>query len=150
MQECRLIDSELNATGLHILNGSGQVKCDCPGFGAGHQAAWAKLLTESTNLTHHIGCCYGDVEIEPAAFNLLDQVIKTNKVRSSRLRLVGFLALGENQYPHLFAGTGGQHRYSAHHLVSVARIDAELHMNFNSRIEIYVAKLVEESNSAVR
>src|SRR6184192_1064222 len=68
MQECRLINSELNATGLHILNGSGQVKCDCPGFGAGHQAAWAKLLTKSTNFTHHIGCCYGDVEIEPAAF----------------------------------------------------------------------------------
>src|SRR5213082_1647803 len=72
MQECRLINSELNTTGLHILNGSGQVKCDCTGFGAGHQAAWAQLLTESTNLTHHIGCCYGDVEIEPAAFNLLE------------------------------------------------------------------------------
>src|SRR5213082_1647801 len=46
----------------------------------------------------------------------------------SRLRLVGFLALGEYQYLHLFTSAGGQHRYSAHHLVSVARIDAELHM----------------------
>ena len=144
MQECRLINSELNATGLHILNGSGQVKCDCPGFGAGHQAAWAKLLTKSTNLTHHIGCCYGDVEIEPAAFNLLDQVIKTNKIRSSCLCLVGFLTLGEYQYLHLFTSAGGQHRYSAHHLVSVARIDAELHMNFDSRIKFYVANLLEE------
>src|SRR2546430_11547124 len=133
MQECRLIDSELNATGLHILNGSGQVECDCPGFGAGHQAAWAKPLTKPTNFTHYIGCCYGDVEIEPAAFNLFDQVIKTTKIRSSRLSLVDFLALCENQYPHLFTGTGGPHRYSPHPLVSGARGRAQPSLYFCRR-----------------
>src|SRR5260370_17496464 len=101
MQECRLIDSELNATGLHILNGSGQVECDCPGFGAGHQAAWAKPLTNPTNFTHYIGCCYGDVEIEPAAFNLFDQVIKTNKIPSRRPPLLDFLPLSQHHHPPL-------------------------------------------------
>src|SRR6266496_570299 len=139
-----LIDFKLNAASFYILDGFRQVKRNGTGFGAGHQATRAELLTKPTNLAHHIGRGDGDVETEPVRFNLLNQVIETDKIRARCLCFVSFLPLSENQYLHLFTGTGGQHCYSAHHLVSVTRVDAELHMNFNSRIKLYIVNLLEE------
>src|SRR5713226_3691739 len=134
MQECGLIDFELNATSLHLLNSFRQVKGNGSRFGAGHQTAWAEFLTKPTNFTHHVGRRDGDIKTEPIGFDLFNQVIEADKIGTRRLCFIGLLTLCENQHLHLFTSTGREHRYTAYHLVSVSRVNTELHMDFNGRV----------------
>src|SRR5437867_226442 len=131
MQKSRLIDSELYTASLDLCDGFGEVEGNCTSFGARHQATGAKLLTETAHLTHNVGCSDGNVETEPIAFNLFDEVIETNKVGTSCFGFVGFLTLGKDQHLDLFTGTGWQHSHTAYHLVGVTWVNTELHMDFN-------------------
>src|SRR3989442_6492567 len=143
MQQSRLIDSELHATSLHFTNGFSEIEGNGSGFGTGHETARAKLFTKPTNLTHHIGRCDRNIEAEPIRLNLFDEIIQTNEVCARRLRLRDFLALCEDQHLHFFTGACRQHRYATHHLISMARINTQPHVNLNRWVKLYVVHLFE-------
>src|SRR6266849_637804 len=109
MQECGLINFELNTTCLDFLNGFRQIKSDRTGFGTRHEATRTKFLTKATNLTHHIRGGNGDIKAKPIAFNLFDQIIKTDKICTGSFGLGYFLTLSEDKYLDFFTCTSRQH-----------------------------------------
>src|SRR5215467_881090 len=112
MQQSGLIDFELDSTGLHLTNSLGQIKGDRTSLWARHQTTRAKFFTEPTDLTHDIGRSDRNVEAEPISLDLFDQIIQTNEICASGLRLRDFLTLGEDQHFHFFAGACRQHCYT--------------------------------------
>ncbi len=141
MDEAGLVVAELDLTAPHFVNHTRQVVYllhNGAALGAGHQTAPPQDLTELTDLAHHIGGGDGDVEIHPAALDLLDQVIVTCVVSA---RLAGdtlTLALGEDQDADLLTSAMWQHRRAAHNLVGVARVNPQPHMHFDGAVELGV------------
>src|SRR5579875_3662769 len=144
VQERGFVDFELDATGFDFANGARHIHCDGASFRTGHQATRAELLTEAANFPHHIGRGDGDIEAEPVAFNPLNQVVETHEVRARCLRFGGFLALSEDQDLCLLTCPGWQAGDAAYHLVGMAWVNAELHMNFDGGIEFNVIDFLEK------
>ena len=144
MQQGCLIDPEFNTSSLHFTDGFRQVEGNRSGLGTWHKTAWAKLFTEPANLAHHIRSSNGHVKAKPVFFNSLDQIVETHEIRTGCLRFKRSLALGEDQNLYLFTGTGGQHGYSAYHLVSVTGINPKPHMDFKRWIKFDVIHFLEE------
>ena len=77
----------------------------------------------------------GHVELEPAGFDLLDQVLRADLVGAGAERLLGLLALGEDRDADLLAGAVGQDDRAADHLVGVARVDPEAEVDLDRGVE---------------
>ena len=77
----------------------------------------------------------GDVEVEPAALDLLDEVLAADLVGAGAQGLLGLLALGEDGDPDDLAGAVRQDDGAADHLVGVARIDAEAEVGLDGGVE---------------
>src|SRR5579885_1678180 len=144
MQKRGPVNFKLDAPLFDLTNRPGKVKGDRASFRTGHQAARSKLFTKSANFAHDIRSCDGNVKAQPVTFNLLDQVIQTDKVRSRRFRFGNFLALSKYKHLDLFTSTGRQHSNATNHLICMTRINAKLHMNLNGWIKLYITCLFEE------
>jgi hypothetical protein len=77
----------------------------------------------------------GDVEVEPATLDALDQVLAADLVGAGAQRLLRLLGLGEDDDPHALAGAVGQDDRAAHHLVGVARVDAQADVGLGGGVE---------------
>ena len=130
-----LVDPELDAPGLDLLDRALEVEGDRAGLGVRHQPAPAEDLAELADHAHRVGRRQGDVELEPAGLDLLDQVLAADLVGPGAERLLGLLALGEDRHPHDLAGAVREDHRAAHHLVGVARIDAEPKVDLDRGIE---------------
>ena len=71
-----------------------------PGLGVGHEAAAAEDAAQLADHAHHVGRREGHVEVEPAGLDALDEVLAADLVRAGAQRLLGLLALGEDDDPH--------------------------------------------------
>ncbi len=65
-------------------------------------------------------------KFEFAALDLLGQILEADDVGTGLGSGLGIVALGEHRDAHGLAGAVGQHGGTAHHLVGLARIDAEI------------------------
>ena len=84
------------------------VRNNRPRLGRGHQAARTEDTTETTDVAHHIRYGDGDVEICPAAEDLLNALVVIDDVVGSRfLRCTGGFSRGEDQDTHGLAQTIG-------------------------------------------
>ena len=86
-------------------------------------------------MAHHVGRREGDVELEPAGFDPLDEVVATDLVGTGAQRFLGLLALGEDRDPDGLARAVRQDDRAADHLVGVARVDAEAEVGLDRGVE---------------
>jgi hypothetical protein len=70
---------------------------DGAGLRVGHEAAGAQDLAETTDLAHEVRGGDDGVEVEPAAGDLLDQVVGTDEVGAGGLGGLGLVAVGEDE-----------------------------------------------------
>ena len=95
-----------------------------PDLGFGIRPRRPRILPSRPTMPIVSGVGEGDVELEPARFDLLDQVLGADLVGAGAERLLGLLALGEHRDPDLLAGAVGQDDRAPDHLVGVAGVDA--------------------------
>src|SRR5690625_359099 len=135
MHDPCFIYAELDTTGLHILDGFGDVEGHGSNAWVGHEAAGSEDATESTDGTHHIGGSDGGIELEPAVLDLLCELVVPDEVCAGVTRFLFFFATGENEDADIFTGTVWQDDGTADHLVCVAWVDVEVQGNVDAFVE---------------
>ena len=73
-----LVGPELGPALLELADGGLDVEGDGAGLRVRHEAAAAEDHTELTDVLHHVGRRDGDVEVHPAALDLLDQFVASD------------------------------------------------------------------------
>src|SRR5262249_36736722 len=102
-----------------------------------HESAGAEHLTESRHLPHHGLRRQGHIEFQPVfLLDLLNQVGPAGEVGPGRLRLGHVIALGEDDDPHRLTDPVRQRDATADRLVRLLGVDAELHVDFDSLVEL--------------
>src|SRR5262249_41596137 len=71
------------------------------------------------------------------------EVLGSDHVGSCRLGFVGFCTARENGNPHAAAGSIRQRDHAAHHLIGMARVDAEVHRNLDGLVELGFRPLLD-------
>ena len=115
-----------------------------------HQAARAEHLAETADQRHHVRRGDAAVEVDLAALDLLDQVLRADHVGAGRLGLVGLGAAREHRRrgplrPVPFGSVAD----AAHHLVGVTRIDAEVHRDLDGLVELGLGALLDQLHRLV-
>ena len=80
----------------------------------------------------------------------LDQILGADDVGAGGLGLVGLGALGEHGDAHGAAGAVRQVDHAADHLVGMARIDAEVHRDFDGLVELRRRTVLEQLHAPRR
>src|SRR6478752_6228424 len=70
-----LVDAELDLAALDVGDGLGDVHRHGAGLRVRHEATRTEDLAETTDLAHHVRRRHDRVEVEPAAGNLLEQLV---------------------------------------------------------------------------
>ena len=149
MDDAGLLDAELDRAALGGLDGAGDVHRHRADLRVRHQAARAEHLTETADERHHVGRRDAAVEVDRAAVDRLDEILGADDVGAGRLRLVGLGAAGEHRDAHRAAGAVRQVADAAHHLVGVARIDAEVHRDLDGLVELRLGALLDQLHRVV-
>jgi hypothetical protein len=117
---------------------------DGAGLGIGHEAAGAERAAELADQRHEIGRGDGDVEVEKAALDAGHEVFGTDHIGACFSRGRRLVALGEHRDPYFFAGARRQADGASHHLVGLARIDAEASHDVDRLVELAVAEALDQ------
>ena len=148
MDDVGLVETVLDLTGLGLLDGLRQVGGHGAGLGGGHETLGAEDLTETADNAHHVGAGDDDVEIEPVlALDLLDELHAADVIRAGFLALLFALRLAEHENLDALAGAVGQDDGAADLLVSVAGVNAELHMQLDGLVELRLGGLGDKLES---
>ena len=127
LHDAGLLGAELDLTGLELADRLGDVRRHRAGLGVGHQAARAEHAAQAPDHPHHVGGGDDGVELQPAALDLLGQLLAADEVRARLFGLAHLVAGREHQDAQRLAGAVRQHHGAAHHLVGVLGIDAQAH-----------------------
>src|SRR5215207_780580 len=144
VHDARLLDAELDRAALGGTHRAGHVHGHRTHLRVRHQAARAQNLTQPTDERHHVRGRDAAVEVDVAALDLLDQVLRADHVGTGGACLIGFGAAGEHRHTHGAAGAVRQVADTADHLVGVARVDAEIHGDLDSLIEFRLGALLHQ------
>src|SRR5260221_11797970 len=87
VDDAGLVDAELDATALRVLHGLGHVHRYRAGLRVRHETARTEHAAETADLSHHVGRRDGDVEVEPAALDLLREILRADRVGPGGLRV---------------------------------------------------------------
>ena len=94
-------------------------------------------LSEAADERHHVRGGDQQIAVRAALFlNALDQVFRSDDIRTGRDRVRRLLAAGEDPDDAGLAGAEGQVGRAAHHLIAVARIDAQVHRDIDGLVEL--------------
>ena len=115
-----------------------------PGLGVGHQATTAEDLAQAADHAHHVRRREGDVEVDPAGLDALDEILAADLVGAAAQRFLGLLALGEDDHAHDLAGAVRQDDRAAHHLVGMARVDAQADVGLERCVEADLAGVLQQ------
>ena len=149
MDDTGLVDLELHAAGLDLLDRPLEIEGDRARLGIRHQAAAAEDAAEATDGAHHVRRRDCDVEVEPAGLDALGDILATDLVGTGAQRLLGLLALGEDHDANALAGAVGQDDRAADHLVGVARVDAQADVRLGRCVEADIRGLLEQIDGLV-
>ncbi len=114
-----------------------------PTFGFGIMPRGPEHLAEPADQRHQVGRGDAAVEIDLAALHLLDQVLGTDHVGAGGLGLVGLGAAREHARPARCGRSRSAGDHAAHHLIGVARIDAEIHRHLDGLVELGLGALLD-------
>ena len=146
MDDTGLLDAELNRAGLRVLDGLSHVRRDRTNFRVRHQAARAKHLTETTDNRHHVRRRDDAIKVHEAALDLFHQVLSADEIGSGFL---GFFCLGilrEHGDANVLAGARRKIDHAADHLVSIFRVNAEVHSDFDGLVKLRLCVRFHQSN----
>ena len=115
-----------------------------PTFGFGIRPRGPKHLTETADERHHVGRGDAAVEIDDALLHLLDEILGADHIGARLLRFLGLGALGEDGDAELAARAVRQLADAAHHLVGMARIDAEIDRHLDRLVELRLGSVFDE------
>ena len=113
-------------------------------------AAGAEHAAQLADLAHEVRRGHGRVEVGPAAGDLLDELVIADLVGAGRESGLGLRARREDDHAGGLAGAVGQVDGAAHHLVSLARVDAETHRDLDRGIELRRVRLLREAQGVER
>ena len=139
--------AELDATALELADDARQIlrgADDGAGLRVRHQAAAAEDPAEATDLAHLVGHRDCGVELEPAAVDLLDEVVAAGVVGAGLERDPLAFAGGEDENADALAGAVRQNDGRADGLVGLARIDAEPRVDLDGLVEVGVGDLLDQ------
>src|SRR5690606_35959301 len=105
-------------------------------LGVRHQVAWAQNLAQTPNERHHVRGRNAAIEIDVALLDFLGEVVGAHDVGSGGLGFVSLGVLGEHGDANGLARAVGEVHNATDHLVGVARIDAQVHGDFDGLVEL--------------
>ena len=129
---------------LASADGLADVEGDRAGLGVRHQAAGTERPAQLADYLHHVRSGDADIEIEPAALDLLGQILAADHIGAGVAGFLVLVALGEDTDAHLLAGAVRQHGRAADHLVGLARIDAQTEMHLDGLVELGRRQTLEQ------
>src|SRR6476469_668048 len=144
------VDAELDLAALDVRDGLGDVGGHRAGLRVRHERARAEDATEATDLDHHVGGGDDGVEVEPAAGDLLDQLVATDVVGAGLTGGLGLVGVREHQDAGGLAGAVRQVDGAAHHLVRLAGVDAETHDDVHGLVELLLAGALRDLDRGQR
>src|SRR5258706_11701245 len=150
VDDAGLVDAELNAAALRIANRLGHIQRHRAGLRVRHEAPRTEHAAETAHLSHHVRRRDGDVEVEPAALDLLREILRADLVGPGGLRVAGAVALREDDHPNTLAGAVRKDGRAADHLVRLLRVDTHPQMQLDGRVELGGAGLLHELHALVR
>ena len=113
-------------------------------LGRGHQSLGSQHAAQASHLGHHVGGGDGDVEVEPPALHLLDEVVDAGRDGPGRFRRLDVRSLTERHHPQGFPGALGQTHRPADRLVRLLRVDPQLDGDVHRLVELRPAALLQE------
>src|SRR6202171_3478339 len=143
LHDAGLLDAEFDRTALGALYRTRDVHGAGANLRIGHHAARSQHLTEPADQRHHVGVRDTAVEIDLTALHLLDQVLRANHVGTRRLGLFGLGATRKHADAQGAAGAVRQRHHAAHHLIGMARVDAEIHRNLDGLVEFRLGAFLD-------
>src|SRR5215467_11034123 len=143
MDDAGLLDAEFDGATLRGLDGTGNVHSYGADFGVRHHAARAQHFTEPAHQRHQIGRRNATIEINVAAIDSLDQILGPNHIGAGGARLVRFGAAREHRHALNSAGAVRQGNDAADHLVSMPRIDAEIHGDLDGLVKFRIGTVFD-------
>ncbi len=107
-----------------------------PVFGLGIRPRGPSTLPKRPTTRIMSGRGDDGVEVEPAALDLLGQLLAADEVGARLFGFADLLAAGEDQHAERLAQAVRQHDGAAHHLVGVLGIDAEAQGDLDGLVEL--------------
>ena len=105
------------------------------GLDTGAMISKVRTPIEPADNAHHVWAGNHTVEIRLAALNSLGQILSTNQVGTRRLGFIGLGVTGKDSYTHGLACAVRHGNHTAHHLVSMARVDTQIHGDFDGLVK---------------
>src|SRR5262245_47947975 len=136
LHDAGLVGAELHLAGARVLDRARHVRRHRADLRVGHQAARAEDLAERADHAHRFRRGDHHVEIDLARLHLLRQVFHADQVGARGLRRLRLVARGEHREAHLLAGARGQNHRTAHRLLALLRVDAEVHRHVHRLVEL--------------
>ena len=150
MDVARLVRAVLHLTCLDFADGFLQIHRDRAELRVRHESARTENLTEAADRAHHVGRSDSDIEVEPAALDLLHDLIRADEVSSCCLSLSDLLALCKDEHALGLARAMRQDKDAAHLLIRILRIDAKAHMQLDGLVEFGRCRLLDEFHRFLR
>src|ERR1700724_3035106 len=118
------------------------------GFALAHPSGAPGPPTQPGSQRHHVGGGDAAVEIDLTALHLLDQVLRADHVRTRRLGFLGLGAAREHADPQGAAGAVRQGHHAAHHLIGMARVDAEIDRHLDRLVQFRLGAFLDHLDGA--
>ena len=135
VDDALLVHLALDAAFLQFLDDLADALRDGARLRRGHQAFLAEDLRDFAELLHHHRHRDGDVEVDRAALDLLDQILVADEVRARFLRFVDQVVRDERRDADALARAVRQVDRRADQLVGLRGVRADADVCFRSRIE---------------
>jgi len=136
VDDARLFHAELHLARLELLDDLSHVEGHGADLGVGHEPAGPQDLAQLADGAHHVRGGHDAVELEPAALDLLDEIVGAREIGPGVQGFLLLFALGEHEDPHGLAQAVGQRDAAADHLVGVLRVDAETDRRVERLVEL--------------
>jgi hypothetical protein len=98
----------------------------------------------ATDHRHHVGSGDAAVEVDLTALDRLGEIIGPDHVGAGCLGFVGLVTPGEHRDPQCLARAVRQIHRTTHHLVGVARVDAEIEGKLDALVELGRGVLLDQ------
>src|SRR5450830_1654743 len=145
-----LVNTELDLASLELANSLPYFQRHCARLRVGHQSAWSQHTGYLSKRRHHVLGCDCDVKIQPAALDLLDEFLATHEVGTSLLSISSLVPLGKHGNPDSLARASRKCHDATNVLVSLFRIDVELHANLDRLIEFSSPQFWEQLDGLIQ
>ena len=149
MDDAFLFDAKLDLSRLRRLNGAGDIGGHRTQFGVGHKPLGTEDLSQFPHHRHHVGSGDATVELGFAISNFFRQVLGPDDIGARGLRFLGLVTLGEHSHLQSLARAMRQGHDTAHHLIGVFGIDAQVDGDVDGFVEFAVGGVLDDLDGFV-